>query len=39
MTKLITQPGPPTSLNEDRGSCYFGPASLVEVISISSRGY
>ena len=32
MTKLITQPGPPTSLNEDRRSCYINPASLVEVM-------
>ena len=32
MTKPITQPAPPTSLNEDRRSCYIAPASLVEVM-------
>jgi hypothetical protein len=32
MAKLITLPGPPTSLNEDRRTCYIEPASLVEVM-------
>jgi len=32
MAKLITIPGPPTSLNEGRHSCYIEPASLVEVM-------
>jgi hypothetical protein len=32
MAKLITLPGPPTSLNEGRRSCYIEPASLVEVM-------
>ena len=32
MAKLITLPGPPTSLNEGRGSCYIEPASLIEVM-------
>jgi hypothetical protein len=32
MAKLMTIPGPPTSLNEGRHSCYIEPASLVEVM-------
>jgi hypothetical protein len=32
MAKLITLPGPPTSLNDCRRSCYIEPASLVEVM-------
>jgi hypothetical protein len=32
MTKTITQPGLPTSLNEARHSCYIEPASPVEVM-------
>ena len=32
MAKLITLPGPPTSLNEGRRCCYIEPASLVEVM-------
>jgi len=32
MTNPIGQPGPSTSLNEDRRSCYIEPASLVEVM-------
>jgi hypothetical protein len=32
MTKPITKPAPPTSLNEDRRSYYIAPASLVEVM-------
>ena len=32
MAKLITVPGPPTSLNEGRRCCYIEPASLVEVM-------
>ena len=32
MANLITQPGPPTNLNEGRRSCYIEPASLVEVM-------
>jgi hypothetical protein len=32
MAKLITLPGPPTSLSEGRRSCYIEPASLVEVM-------
>ena len=32
VAKLMTIPGPPTSLNEGRHSCYIEPASLVEVM-------
>jgi hypothetical protein len=32
MAKLITLPGPPTSLSEGRRFCYIEPPSLVEVM-------
>ena len=32
MAKLITLPGPPTSLHGGRRSCYIEPASLVDVM-------
>ena len=32
MANLITQPGPPSNLNEGRRSCYIEPASLEEVM-------
>ena len=32
MAKLVTLPGPPTSLTEGRSSCYIEPASLVDVM-------
>ena len=32
MATRITQPGPPTNLNEGRRSCYIEPASLEEVM-------
>ena len=32
MAKLITLPGPPTSLHGGRRSCYIEPASPVEVM-------
>ena len=32
MSKLITLPSPPTSVNEGRRSCYIEPASLVDVM-------
>jgi hypothetical protein len=32
MANLITQPGPPTNLNEGRCSCYIEPASPEEVM-------
>ena len=32
MARLTTLPGPPTSLNKGRRSCYIEPASLVDVM-------
>ena len=32
MANPITQPGPPTGLNDNSRSCYIEPASLVEVM-------